>query len=191
MNSESIIALVALGISTLISYTIIMFKMGKVFGKIDNLDMKFDSLDNKVDSIDKRLSRLESKVLVLETKMGMIFLQSSYTESHSPMELNEAGKNVLMDSGVRHIVEPYYQQILAAVKAQNPQTAYQVQEILIQELRDYKDKEELRTALEDGAYRSGASLDSVLFVEAIYIRDRVLKDMGFDIADLQTDQPRS
>jgi hypothetical protein len=47
----------------------------------------------------------------------------------------------------------------------------------------------LRNDLEQGAFESGSSVTTVLFVGAIYIRDRVLKELGLRPEDINTHDP--
>jgi hypothetical protein len=100
-------------------------------------------------------------------------------KSNSPITLNEAGLRALETSNIREFAEQAYAEIFARVKAKNPQNAYQAQEALISIVTSYQNDEEYKLKLQEDAYAVGHDVDSLLFVGAMAIRDRVISDLGF------------
>lgn len=111
------------------------------------------------------------------------------TVSRSPMQLNEVGEKVLKQSNIRELTQKYYDDILVKIKDLNPPNPYQAQQILIDVVNAYKNVDEYKNKLETGAFNAGMDVDTVLLVGAIDIRDRIIKDIGFQIDDIDKHDP--
>jgi prophage DNA circulation protein len=96
---------------------------------------------------------------------------------------------VLEQSGIRIIVEPRLGQITKKVKAKKPENAYQVQEMLLDIVQKLKSDTELRNGIEQAAYNSGVSVETVLLVAAIDIRDTVLERLNMKPDDIDRHKP--
>lgn len=158
---------VGLFITTMGSTLLLVFKMGIIHNKIDTMQETLKEIPMIKLTIAQMLVKLE------------VLWQAHLSISNSPISLNEVGLKALETSNIGAFVERVYSEILARVKASNPQNAYQAQEALISILSSYQNNEEYRLKLQEAAYASGHDVDSLLFVGALAIRDRVILDLGF------------
>ena len=53
------------------------------------------------------------------------------------------------------------------------------------------DNETVKDAIEEGAFNSGYSVGSVLFVGGLYIRDRVLEHLEFNVKEIDKHDPEN
>ena len=134
---------------------------------IYNLTSTFKDMKTQVDKIPN-----------LEIKFELLW-ENKLSNSKSPRVLNEFGLQVLASSGIAKIVEQKYRLILDKVISKKPENAYQVQEYVKATTADFINLPELKNELEIGAFNAGVDVYAVLFVGALYIRDRILKDLGF------------
>jgi hypothetical protein len=102
-------------------------------------------------------------------------------KSNSPMVLNDEGLRLLHESGIGTFAEIHYAEIISEVKKISPQNAYQAQEALSVVLNKYQTIDTNKLMFEEAAFLSGSDVDSLLFVAALSIRDRLISDLGFTI----------
>lgn len=168
------------------SFVTLSYRMGKAAQRLQEveetvkLDVKpelkalhasVDRLSTRIDTLSKRIdTRIDSLITNLKiTKVSV---------SKSPRQLNEYGTKILEDSIIGKLVEDRTDEILQAVKKHKPQNPYQVEQHVMETVRSFKDKPELRSDLEDAAYQTGSSIDEVLAVGGLYIRDTILERLG-------------
>lgn len=126
------------------------------------------------DTIKPSIRNIEQK---LDEVLKTVTLRQ-VAESHSPRALNDFGKRVRDESDVRSIIGPQLQQLVNVVRQRNPENAYQVQEYLLDTIQElYKDTS-LKGAIEQAAFKSGVSVETLLVVAGIDIRDTVLDSLG-------------
>jgi hypothetical protein len=154
--------------------------------------MKNDT--KKIPDLEKALIEVTGDVRVMDKTLDKIevqfgrMLEGSVSRPGSPRVLNEHGEKTLAQSGIKKLVEDRYDDIIEKVKREGPQNAFQAEQAIINVIKDWRKDESLRPKLENGAFLSGESIITVLFVGAIYIRDRILGDLSLnpDDIDLQT-----
>jgi hypothetical protein len=113
------------------------------------------------------------------------------SKSNSPVILNEIGIKVLESSKISEFTDFYYVEILEKVKGKNPLNPYQAQESLIQIVSEYQNMEECKLKLQEAAFNSGYDINSVLYVAAINIRDKIISDLGFKVEDIDKHDPKN
>ena len=126
----------------------------------------------------------------IRTKMEVLW-QSHLTRSNSPMQLNDVGEKILKDSHINKFVDEYFDEIYNSVKNRNPANAYQAQQITIEEVRLYKENKECIESLEQKAFNAGSDIDTILFVAAIYIRDKIIGMLDFRNEDIDKHDPKA
>ena len=131
---------------------------------------------------------LVNKIPSLEAKVDALW-KEKYTESNSPMQLNDKGKQILEQSGIKEVIRRKKNDIVKAVKAKNPENAYRAQSIIIDVVKELKEKPDCIPFLEKGAFESGADVEIILFVGAVFIRDEVLKELNFNKEDIDKHDP--
>jgi hypothetical protein len=164
---------------------LLIFRSGKVMGKIEHVDADIHNLQGDIKRIDAQVSKISG----IEQRLDSLW-KSFFSVSRSPMQLNERGLKVLEESGIKKIVENRFDKIVADVKALNPQNAYEVQESITKIVEQYAQDDSLKDALQTGAFKSGVDIFTVLFSGSIYIRDRVLSALGFNVDDIDKYQPK-
>ena len=174
MSTAEIIAIIAIGIPILGCLILLIYRSGKVVQHITHIDTDIEEIKNVI----KVIPSLMVKVGVLEWKVDELWKRRNSTKN-SPTQLNDEGKNILKDSGVKKIIKEHLEQIIEDVKSKNPGNAYQAQEHIIEVVRQLKEIPSLNETLENGAFNSGVSVETVLYVGAVDIRDDILIQLDF------------
>jgi hypothetical protein len=168
-----IVAIVVPSFTLLVSAISAYLRLGVVEKSIDD-DIKPDikSLRAKVDKASADLGGRIDKVhsILLSLKLD----QSGAVAGDSPRVLTKKGERILNESGIKDIVEDKLTEIIAAVKDGHPENEYRAEQHIIEYVRKLAKDTSLKEQIEKGAFNSGTTVDVVLFVGAIYIRDQVL-----------------
>lgn len=139
---------------------------------LTGLDTKIDTasadLGARIDKTTERIDKVHDMILSLKLE------QSGAVEGNSPRALTDKGQRILDESGIKEIVEAKLDKIVAAVRAKHPQNEYRTEQYVIETVREFAKDAALKDQIEEGAFNSGTTVDVVLFVGAIYIRDQVL-----------------
>jgi len=171
MNASDWITIIGIAmglfVTTIGSSLLLAFKMGAIHQEVKTITKVLE----KIPWIEYTIGQMQGKLDVL--------WDHYLTRSNSPKVLNEAGQKLLDASKIDRFIEQYYTEILSKVKAAKPENAYQAQEALVAIVSDYQNVEECRLKLQDTAFSSGYDVNSLLFVGALAIRDRVILELGF------------
>lgn len=164
----------------------------KLGSRIEKLESAIMRTNDQIDSMDKRVTRLETIVekiqetlTQIQITMGQMQLklevmwQHHLSKSNSPKVLNEAGLRALEASRIGSFVNEQYEQIISKVRNAKPRNAYQAQEALIHVVNQFKHEAFCIEMLQEAAFASGYDIDSLLFVAALSIRDRVIVELGY------------
>jgi hypothetical protein len=167
------IAGIAIGLfaTTIGSSLLLAFKMGALY----------QGLHQEVKSMAKTLERIPLIELTIARIMGRldVLWEVHMARSNSPIVLNEIGLRALETSNIGAFAETIYPEILRQVKDAKPENAYQAQKALVAAMQNYGDVEQYKLKLQEAAFVSGHDVNSLLFVAALSIRDRVVSDLGF------------
>lgn len=182
-----------------------MFASGKNAQRLTQVETDISTLDG---NISKQLNGTHEQITVLSAHMDkkieqlnrridkvlVAVVQKNATEAHSPRQLSDEGRRILRESKIDQIVNEHFDQIVDIVRSNDPDNAYQVEQFVVEAVQVIGDDSELRPRIEEGAFQSGSLVVTVLYVGAIYIRDRVLAELGMkskeedDTDDSDTDQ---
>lgn len=138
----------------------------------------------------KEVHDVKLSVVDLEHKVSVLW-RDLWARSNSPIALNKRGREILEESGFKRVVETSYTEILEHVRNTRPETAYEVQENLIQLVSAYQHAVAYKHTLQEDAFNSGASVEDILFVAALSLRDRVVADLGLRKPSLQVSRQTS
>lgn len=178
MNIELLSIIISSGaISTIVTFLVILLYVGKYREKVDRLDKENDKLNQQFLNISSKLSKIEG---ILEISR----MVSPYVQSKSPLGLTEKGKALLIDSKGKDYIDLRKNEFLKEIKSKNPKTAYDVQEMSKLVIKSRTKCDEFNS-LKDFAFRKGLSIDVILDVLGIYLRDIVLKELGFKDSDIE------
>lgn len=99
------------------------------------------------------------------------------------LTLNARGQAIVLDSVVYRVILANYKKLLALVDADNPKSAYLIQELIprkIKKLIAEDDSLLLKNCIEDELFHKGTDYDQLYLCVGIQIRDRILSDLGYD-----------
>jgi hypothetical protein len=171
------IAIAALFASIIGPLFVLIFKSGGLYERIDHIKNSIQDIKPDVKSIP-----------IINERVTILWADR-FTVSNSPMILNDRGIKILKESNIEALTNEYYTEILKQVKELNPQNAYQAQENLIEVIKNLKTVDNCKNKLEEAAFITGVDVDTVLLVAAINIRDKVIKDLKFEIGDIDKFAP--
>jgi hypothetical protein len=146
---------------------------------------KVNALEKKTDTMEKGLQEVRDKVIACETRIDERG-HKGLAKNKSPIDLTEKGLDLLRASGGQEWIITNRPELLKAIKAKNPTSAYDVQEYSKEVLKDIVAKNDPRLKpLKDYAYAKGISLDDIIFVMSIQLRNEVMPEFkGYNVADI-------
>ncbi|HZY80608.1 MAG TPA: hypothetical protein VFE50_13875 [Cyclobacteriaceae bacterium] len=164
---------IATGLVTTIGSTIVLaFKMGSLHNEVRAIARDVDDIKSR------RLPWIEFTIASILAKLNVLWTEH-LARSNSPIALNEAGLRALEASNIGEFAKQHYSEILSRVKEAKPLNAYQAQQELIVAVASYGNIEPYKLKLQNAAFASGQDVNSLLFIAALSIRDRVVSDLGF------------
>lgn len=170
-------------IAILVLAFIMLFKIGKFFGKWTE---KFSHHDGEIG----KLISLSEKVLIMQTKVDLIYQHvnpNSPVKSQSPMNLTVAGKAIIDKIHADKIINKYISHLVQEVEKQTPKNAYDIQNISIEvaknNMLNYLNEDEL-SAVKQEAYSRGILVEDILLVFGILLRNHILKEKNIPISDV-------
>ncbi len=136
------------------------------------------------DEIKPDLKDVRERFISVETKVETMW-KDKYAPASSPRKLNERGESILETSGIKEILTTKEEKILESVKIQKPTNAYDAEKMINQAVMSLQELcPDIVNDLKDGAFKSGADIDAVLFVGSVYLRDILFPKLGFKVEDL-------
>jgi hypothetical protein len=92
---------------------------------------------------------------------------------------------ILKGSGIKSILERMKAKLLVAIRAKNPQNAYDAEQTVLEVVAEMpKYCPGVIDELKNGAFKAGQNIDTVLLVGGIYFRNQVFSELGFSLTDL-------
>lgn len=160
-----------------------IYNLGKIIQRLENVEQDIKDVKKDVRASTKDLVKRIDDLMIAVT-------QTSLSEAHSPRQLTAEGRRVLQESGIDSIVEDKFDLIVRKVSERQPENAYQAERAVIDCVRHLTDEPAIKDAVEEGAFRSGSLAAAVLYVGALYIRDRVLGELGLRPEEIDNHKPR-
>jgi hypothetical protein len=109
-----------------------------------------------------------------------ILWKDKLASAHSRRELNAYGEKVLEESGIKEIINERKTELFDLVKAKGSKNIYDAEQDILSVVRQLPRRyPNIVDALKTGAFNTGADMDTVLFAGGIYLRDLILRDLGF------------
>lgn len=160
--------------------------------KVENLDSNLKSFKDEIKDCIKSLTngtvKHDKQIGIMTFKLNEIWKDRS-APAHSPRALNEFGKKILEDSGIKIEINKRLDEFYNAMVEKKPENAYQIQEYSEKLMYKLKNEPQLKSFLEDAAFKTGSEIDSVLFVGSIYLRDLLLEKFGYKGGDIDQHDP--
>lgn len=167
----------------------LIFKAGALVNTVGEVKKTIDS-DIKPDlrTIRQDLNQGANTLADIKSKVDILW-QDRTSVTNSPRVLNAKGNDILKHSGIQAIVDSRVDQLIESTKIQKPENAYQAEMLIIDAVADFKTDSELVKTIQQGAFNVGSTVDEVLFVGAIYVRDKILKSIGMLPEDIDKHKP--
>lgn len=141
------------------------------------------------EKIEPDLKNVRERFAVVEDRVETIW-QDKFAPAHSPRQLNEIGRKILDESGIKGILENKKDKLLEVVRSQNPNNPYDAEQAILLAVSEIsKHCPEVIEDIKTGAFRVGQNIDTVLLVGGIYFRDLIFPELGFSLTDL--DKPKT
>ncbi len=154
-------------------------KVGHLNNKVSVLEVRMTGVEGAVSKFEDRTGSIESHLFPLVSKMEEMW-RDRLAPTHSPRQLNAQGEEILNTSGIKNIIDRNKVALFELVQATKPHNAYTanqaIQDVLARFVELFPQE---KSALEDGAFRTGSEIQTVLFVGSIYLRDEIFEELGF------------
>jgi hypothetical protein len=153
------------------------------YAKFIVLDQRVKHLETDIAEIKAHCKTMNDKVVACEVRQEERG-EKPLVKRKSPISLTERGLDLLKNSGGQAWISTNRDSLLAALKAKNPQSPYDVQEFSKQVLKE-KEADPLMSPLKDYAYQQGLDLNDILLVMGIHLRDEAMPLFpGFKLTDI-------
>lgn len=160
---------------------LIVLSIGIAWG---TLKTKVGEIDKDVDEIKKDTKSFSKDIATIKAVV-LREAQDDYAVAHSPRRLTPKGKNVLIKSGIKAVIDANKDKILTLAIDKNPKTAYDAEICVLEVVSSFiKSDEPLLNTIKEKTFKLGEDLNIVLFVGGIYFRDYALPKLGFEIGDV-------
>ena len=193
ISVENLTSIIIALISGIASACYMFYNVGKTKKDIENMTDRCNKLESEIANLRNKLDDNICDVSFfkgsMSTNQSPAALQLS--QSNSPRQLSKLGKKVLADSKIDEIIDTQYDRILEEVRASDPKNAYQAQEAIYSAVDNLFLDESVRDLVEQGAFLSGYTPKDVLFVGALNVRDRILRELNLDIDDIDKYDPKN
>ncbi|MDP3988727.1 MAG: hypothetical protein Q8P93_00605 [bacterium] len=162
---------------------------------VQTLHTQIIRVGERNNSLDRSLARVEQglafvdllreRFKAIESRME-VFWRDRYAMSHSPRQLNEYGEVVLAESGIKEYIDEHYDELSELIEDADPQNPYDAEQLIVEAVRALpKEHPELLNDVKKGAFKTGADVDGVLYVGALYLRNNLFTELGFSLDELR------
>jgi len=184
MTPDTLITIaVSVIVSGLTSGLIVVYMLGQYKQKVDRCEKDLDKRDDDTKELRDRISRLEGSSSRDQAAID------KYIQRKSPLSLTDAGSLTLFESGGKDYTDTNLSELIEAIRAENPKTAYDVQELSKKVISD-KSGEDGFIPLKDYIFKKGIGIDILTNIMAIYLRDKSLQELGLEIDDIDKTDPQ-
>jgi len=167
-----------LGLSALAGFVTASFRIGEYKNKVDTLETTLGKDEHA--GLRKTVGELSYKMSACETSLKE---REPLAKRKSPISLTDRGNTLLNLSGGKKFVDDNFSELHKSVEKMTPKTSYDVQEDSKEVVNGLKEDERINP-LKDYLFKDGSSLDDLFFVMGIYLRDKILKEKGWDVGDI-------
>lgn len=169
-------------LNAFIGVAVVLVGMGIAWGTLRNSVKTVSTLLK--DQIVPDLKDVRERFAVVEDRVDTLW-KDKFAPAHSPRQLNERGTAILNTSGIKEIIERNREKLLGIIRKANATNPYDAEKVIIDTVAKLPEHcPEVIDDLKTGAFKSGADLDSVLYVGGIHLRNLIFNDLGFTLDDL-------
>ena len=156
-------------VAAITSVSIIAMMFGRYREKVD----RHEGALKRLDELSDRISRLEGGI---ERDRAV----SEYVRRKSPLSLTEKGKALLLDSKGKDYIDANIDSLIKDINDVSPKTPYDVQE-LAKKILEQRSNDDSFNQIKEFAYKQGFELNLIIEVMRIYLRDKALTKLEFNM----------
>ncbi len=162
----------------------VFIAIGRKLELLDTINKNTEKLGDSIDKLKDSHNELSARFIVVEDRVETIW-KDKFAPSGSPRQLNELGNKILNESGIKQIVENNKIKLLEVVKGKKPTNAYDAEQLILSVVNELpKHCPEIIDELKQGAFMVGQSIDTVLFIGGLYLRNLIFSELGFSLKDI-------
>lgn len=136
-----------------------------------------------------RFATIKTTLNSISEKLETLW-KDRFAPSNSPRQLNDIGNGILEKSGIKNIVDEKKTKLLELVRGKGATNAYDAEKAIEEVMSNLPTHcPDITNKLKDGAFKTGADINALLFVGSIYLRNQIFNDLGFSLTDL--DKPKN
>ncbi len=137
-----------------------------------------------LDDVEKTVKSIYERFIKVETQVDTLW-KDKVAPSSSPRHLNDYGERILNESGIKEIIEEKREKLLGLIKEEGATNAYDAERITLSVVDNLPTHcPDIVDRLKAGAFKTGASLATVLLVGGIYLRDLIFSELGFSLEEI-------
>lgn len=184
MIAEWVLPVVSIVLGGVAGYGAAAVKIGRYAQMVDDLRDRLDKVEKDVKDISTELTKCSTKIDERTQSSP-----ATLTKRKSPLSLSETGEMLLKASGSDKFVLENQADLVNRIKAKQPKSAYDVQE-MAKEVVNSLENDERILPLKDYAYKEGIELESIFLVMSIFLRDIALPLLGYTPDDVDQSDPQ-
>jgi hypothetical protein len=141
-------------------------------------------IDERTNLMLDDLKVIKPKVDEMSPKVDLLW-KDRLAPASSPRQLNERGNAILEKSGIKEIINLKKDTLLEKIREKEFKNAYDAEAAVLSTVLQLPNHcPDIIDKLKTGAFNTGASINDVLLVGGIYLRNIIFPDLGFKIEDL-------
>lgn len=142
-----------------------------------------------LDGVKDRIEDIYERFIKVEERVNTLW-KDGVAPAHSPRQLNDIGKKILNESGIKEIIDAKKYHLLERVRALAPTNAYDAEQATLNVVSEIvKHCPDVVPKLKDGAFRVGQGTETVLLVGGFYLRDLIFPELGYSLTELDKPKP--
>lgn len=142
--------------------------------KVKDIDNNIKGINNNITTIRGNISKIISFLITGDKKAKAFFV------AHSPIELNDLGKEILDKSGARNFIDSSLESLISKIKDGNPKSYLDIHQLAVSVLFNLLDTEPF-SGIKDFVYQNpqykGNDIDiqAIINLAALYLRDKYIE----------------
>ncbi|AEP08919.1 hypothetical protein [Micavibrio aeruginosavorus] len=160
--------------------------------KVGGWKQTFIEHQGRIDKVEK----ISDLIVEIKTKVDLIYQNNpnALYRAQSPISLTDLGRELATKVNADSIIEKYSSKLVKHVDDKGPKNAYDIQKcaftVARNELKDLLSDVEL-TAVKQEAFNRGLPVEEIYTLFGILLRNKILKDKGIPIADVDKHEKAS
>jgi hypothetical protein len=180
MLTEGNVGIIAVLASVVVTLANNFLYFGRKLEKLDRLEVDYKELKNDhKETLDE--------LIALRTKFDIcVPLKSPYADKNSPLVLTKKGKEISKAMQAHDLIARHEQELSKFIDVSKTKNAYDIQQeafkIIAERFYELLDENEINL-LKNEAYKTGDTIEAILFIFQIIFRDKLLKKYNLFIDD--------